>query len=438
MGQGSMGTRRFRAFLKPADSPAASASVREVFERLAQIFIWKPAELWPRRLTRYVLFELLKTFAVTLVALTTMIIIVLVVTEGMRRNLGAAQLLLLTPYVLPVALRFAVPGTILFATCSVYGSMSAHNEVVALKSAGISPMAIFWPAIVLSFLLSLWALWLNDVAVSWGRIGTQRVVIEAVEDIAYSTLRAQKSYQAPNFSIVVKEVSGRQLVKPVLTIYGAGEPIVMQAESAELRGNPVENTLTVLLRDLFADMGTIKARDRETFRYVFSLSESVERKSSDTSPSNLALRVIPGEIERTILDIERWEKRLAARASYALLAGGFADVAGPTWFAEKNRLRDAHNRLARLRTEPHRRWANGFSCLCFVLVGAPMAVRLRNSDFLSSFFICFLPILIFYYPLLMLGIGQAKDGAMPPQGVWLANLIMIVIGLVLIRKVLRY
>jgi lipopolysaccharide export system permease protein len=87
--------------------------------------------------------------------------------------------------------------------------------------------------------------------------------------------------------------------------------------------------------------------------------------------------------------------------------------------------------------EPWRRWANGFSCLCFVLVGAPMAIRMRNADFLTSFFLCFLPILVVYYPLFMLGISRVKAGVMPPPAVWMANILITLWGLWLLRRVVR-
>ncbi|MGC4007192.1 MAG: LptF/LptG family permease [Pirellulales bacterium] len=88
--------------------------------------------------------------------------------------------------------------------------------------------------------------------------------------------------------------------------------------------------------------------------------------------------------------------------------------------------------------EPHRRWSTAFSCLCFVAVGAPLAVRLRNADFITSFGICFLPILLGYYPLLMFAVDQGKSGRVPGESIWLGNLIMLAIGWWLYRKVRRY
>ena len=68
-------------------------------------------------------------------------------------------------------MQFAVPGTMLLATTSVYGRMASYNEIVAVKSLGISPMVLVWPTLILATLVSFVAVVLNDVAVSWGTTG---------------------------------------------------------------------------------------------------------------------------------------------------------------------------------------------------------------------------------------------------------------------------
>jgi lipopolysaccharide export system permease protein len=143
-----------------------------------------------RILTRYVVLEVLKVFVVALTILTMLMILVGVVKEARDQGLEPRQVLQIIPYILPDALRYTLPGTILFAVCSVFGRMSGSNEVVALKSLGISPTTILWPVFGLAVLLSLLAVYLNDVAVSWGRRNVRRIVVESVEEIAYSMLRA--------------------------------------------------------------------------------------------------------------------------------------------------------------------------------------------------------------------------------------------------------
>ncbi|MCA9268118.1 MAG: LptF/LptG family permease, partial [Planctomycetales bacterium] len=174
-------------------------------------------------LTRYILWELMKVFLSALTALTGLVVLVGVAQEAIRQGLGPAPVLRMMPYVLPDALRFSVPATMLLSVCVVYGRMSALNEVVAVKSLGISPMKLIAPALAAAFCISLVAVWLNDIAVWWGRQGVRRVVVQSVEEIAYGMLRTQKSFSDNRFSINVKEVDGRRLVRPTITFFGGGD-----------------------------------------------------------------------------------------------------------------------------------------------------------------------------------------------------------------------
>jgi lipopolysaccharide export system permease protein len=362
--------------------------------------------------------------------------------EAIQNGLGFAQIVPLLPYILPEALRFAVPGTTLFAACSVFGRMAATNEVVAVKAMGISPLVLLRPVLVMSCLLSFASLWLNDLAVSWGRDGIRRVIIESVEEIAYNMLRAQRSYGNNRFSISVMRVEGQTLVNPTISFQPSGDKpaVVMNAESGRLETNPEENSLTLVMQN-----GSVKIGDEYRvqvpgeMRQEIPLPDATSGKGLDEGgPSQTPMWRIPAEIESVIAKTANTREQLAARAAYQMLTGDFDELLSKRWHEEHSRLAEADSRLHRLYTEPHRRWANSLSCLCFVLVGAPLAIRLRNSDFLTSFFLCFMPILLAYYPLLAWGTDRAKTGSLPPYTVWLGDIILVLAGLWILRKVLRY
>ena len=90
-------------------------------------------------ITRYVLSEMLQVFLVALTALTLFMLVIGLTKEAQQQGLGLLQIIALVPYVLPDAMRFAVPGTMLFAVASVFGRFSSSNEITALKAAGITP-----------------------------------------------------------------------------------------------------------------------------------------------------------------------------------------------------------------------------------------------------------------------------------------------------------
>ncbi|NLY00361.1 MAG: YjgP/YjgQ family permease [Rhodopirellula sp.] len=392
--------------------------------------------------SRYVLFELLKVFLVALVAMTGFVIIIGIVKETSSQGIGPAQIVRLIPYILPDALRFTLPGTLLFTACMVYGRLSGNNEVMAIKAMGISPLVLLWPVLVLAVGLSLVAVWLNDVAVSWGQAGVRRVVVEAVESVAYGMLRTQRSYSTSRFSVTVKAVRDRTLISPVITYQASADspPVMFRAEEAELRSDRAENALTIIFRNGTMDWdGVATMQIPDTFEQPIPLdAASQARTAAQLSPAQLGLSEISGQLESQKRMIEVLQEEMAATAAYQMLAGDFTALKDAEWEKRRQTLDAMKNKLYRLQTEPWRRWANGFSCLCFVLIGAPMAIRLRNSDVLATFFVCFLPILVVYYPLLTYGVDGSKRGALPPCSVWLGNVILVVWGAWLLRRVVRY
>ncbi len=392
-----------------------------------------------RILTRYVLFDLLKVFLLTLTGLTLLIFVGLLGKEAVDKGIGLGPLVRMTPYLLPQAMQFAVPGTMLLATTSVYGRMASYNEIVAIKSLGISPMAVVWPTLVLATLVSFVAVVLNDVAVSWGRMGQQRVFMSSLEEVAYGQLRMRRTYNQGNFNITVRDVEGRRLIQPTVIVQasGDGDAWTISAAEAELHLLPEEGKLVVRFENLDLD-GPIKWINPDSQELVVSLEEMTGSSGKNRSPSNYALSEIgPALAEQEEL-LGRIEQAAVAQAAFSMLTGDFDSLSESAWKAQKREQENAEVRLHRLQTEPWRRWANGFSCLCFVLIGVPVAVWLRFSEFIASFFICFLPILIVYYPLLAVSVDQAKDGAFPPQSVWAGNVLLSLAGAWLLRRVNRY
>ncbi|MCX7415473.1 MAG: LptF/LptG family permease [Planctomycetota bacterium] len=390
-------------------------------------------------ISRYVLSELLQVFLVALTALTLFMLVIGLVKEAQQQGLGFLQIAALVPYVLPEAMRFAVPGTMLFAVASVFGRMSASNEITALKAAGITPMATIWPAMALAVVVSFVSVWLNDVAVSWGRDGVRRVIVGSVEEIIYGRLRQQRSYSTPQVSINVKGVDGKKLIRPTLSFQpgGSAAPVTVSAAEAQLRADAAAGTLVITFRDGTLHVGDFKAVFPDTIERVVPLNTVSQKNIVSTSPSEIAMADFAKARTEQIARISQLEQESAAKTAMAILSGRMdQSVPGAVEF-ERQAVKQEQSRLKRIIMEPWRRWANGFSCLCFVLVGAPMAIRMRNADFLTSFFLCFLPILIIYYPVFMLGISRVKAGALPPSAVWMGNVLMMLWGLWLLRRVVR-
>ena len=396
-----------------------------------------------QKFTRHITLELIKVFLVTLTGLTLFMLLIGVVQEARNQGLNAVTIVRLLPYLLPNALRFAIPGTILFAACSVFGRMAAANEIVAVKSLGLSPAIVLAPALVVAFITSILAVWMNDLAVSWGRHGVQRVIVESVEEIAYGMLRAHRRYSTRQFSLTVESLKGRILVEPMLSInaHGGSPPVKIFARYAKLSADSDAGDLYIYLTDSTFEIGkdgkeVIKWPG--TMHQVIPLSDASNKSISSKGPSKCPLREIPQEIIVQNKEIENFQQSFAVEAAFDMMTGKLNSLTKSAWLGRHKQLKKNYERLYRLQTEPYRRWANGFSCLCFVFVGAPLAMRMRNADLMTTFGICFVPILLLYYPLLAFAVGRAKCGALPCYSVWLGNAILCILGAWLWRKTIRY
>jgi len=270
-------------------------------------------------LTRYVLLELTKIFLVVMTSLTMLLIIVMVVRVPDIQRLPMSQIARLNPFLLPDVLRMTVPVSLLLATTSVYGRMAGSNEIVATKALGISPIKLLWPAFVMAFLISLVTVWLNDLAVSWGRAGAQRVLVEAVEEIAYSVLRSQGSYDSEGyFSIHVERVEDRRLINPRVSISARGDApgVKITADSAQLRSDLAEGVLKIVLHNT-----TVVADGRGSLKFPGQYEQEIplsdaSRAKKGSSASSTALWEIPQRIAKQEETLKRLDREMAVQAAF--------------------------------------------------------------------------------------------------------------------------
>lgn len=398
----------------------------------------------PGKFNRYILWDVFKLFMICVSAMTVVISFGLVGQQLVRQGLGWYAVVKLLPYISLIALQFSLPATLLFAVCCVFGRISADNEIVALKSAGISPQRIIRWMALLAFLLSFPAVWLNDLAVSWGRPGIERVILRSFEEIVLGTLKAKRSYEnEKGFTIHVSEVRERWLIRPTIFLFNeqTGDPMTIHAEKAKISIDSVNDRLVI---DLVNSHGEINDKSSTRFRipgtdqFTMPLNQASRKASSAKTPSQFSMHEIPREIDALVKSNERTRETMALLGAVGLGLGRYSQLSDPKLESMKESVADRQRRLVRLSLEPVRRWALGFSCFFFVWVGLPMSILIRSADYAWTFGLCFIPILLIYYPLFGLALDRAKDGSWPPLSLWLGNGVLLVLGTVLLQRVMRH
>ena len=393
----------------------------------------------PKLITRYVFVELAKIFLISSFAFVALMLIVGIAEQAKRPGLGPEILIQLVPCILPKALMFAMPATCLFSVCVVFGRMASDNEMVAIKSMGLNQSVIVLPVLAATFLLSLGAVWINDVSFAWSYWGIERVVLESSDKILYGVLKDRGSYKTSKFSIEVDGVEGRRLIRPVINTYSNNKNFRAVAEEATLTTDIDAHSLNF---EMIRGAAVVEGKNKTTFQFP-QFSHPIPIKSPEKirkdigNPSHLYLRQISSEITTQENELTKMKQSNAMLACSQLVAGDMLGLSNGEWVERLENQKSSTERLSRLHVVPHRRWANGFSCLAFAMIGIPIALRLKTSNYATTFGICFLPILAIYYPLFMFGLNGAKGGDLPPYGAWLGNVACMMIGTFLIWREFR-
>ena len=359
--------------------------------------------------------------------------------EARDRGIGPEIVIQLIPYLVPKALMFAMPATCLFSVCVVFGKMAAENELVAIQSMGLSKSVIVFPVIILAFAVSLFAVWLNDMSFAWSYWGVERVVMQASDKIVYGVLEQEGSFRTDKFSIEVDGVEDRLLIRPTLTFHSSGSNVLRaSAASATLDANPDTHSLVFKMNN-----GLVDAEGKASYRFDGEERREIQLKTPEQiaksydDPGHLYLNQIGSAIRKQGNQVRDLHRESAVLAASHLMTGDFVGLTSSQWKSRGKKIKDADFRYHRLHVVPHRRWANGFSCLAFVIIGIPVAMKLKTGNFATTFGICFLPILFVYYPLFMYGLNGAKYMTLPPYAAWLGNAACILVGVVLLLRELR-
>lgn len=390
-----------------------------------------------RLLERSVFWELIRVFAALLSALTVFLVLGGVFTEARTQGLGAVQILQILPYVVPSLLPFTIPATLLLTVCVVYGRMAGDLEVIASRAAGISTMKLLWPSFFLASLMSCCTFMLTDQFIPWARSHIQETIILAMEQIVLDELRSQSQFLDPRNGVMVTVMGVREktLIDPVFRIQPPGGALItIQADEANMEFNPVDEEVSLRFRNayIYTKAGGMWAEEhREIIR--------LPRDNRRVSPRDLSIHSIRyelGEISRRRTELN--EQRVIALAMNLTLAD-FRSLTETRFRFYEMTLKQLDEREIKLLTEIHSRVALACSCFFFVLLGSPISILLAQRNFLTTFFFCFLPIVVVYYPLTMLCIRLSQSYSLfhPSWTMWGGNLLLFLAGSTFLHRVLR-
>lgn len=413
-------------------------------------------------LQRYVAGEVFRSFAMALLTITIVFVLFIVMTMGTGLGLSPFEMLNLIPYAIPGSMPYTVPVSLLFAVTVVYGRLAGDNEIIAIKTAGLSAWSVLRPSLGFGLILGVAMTFASSGPIPTANEMMKKVLFKGFEDIFYKYLKRDREFNRGDWPFVIKV---GDVIDNVL--YGAtfkhraekptpGKPMIppkpgesddpavfdqiVQAKTAKIRFDLPNDVAHV-----FLDGADIQQGGDDPTSIIFNktnfdlpLPPDFKKPQPKRLQEMTDAEMIAEQIKfRALIASER--KRQSAVAALYIASGRLELVPWDKFQAAFVDYSFWQQRWNEYETERRQRSAMAWGSFFFVLLGAPVGIRFARRDFLSAFITCFVPIIIIYYPLMMGGANLSRGGFVDPlYSLWAGNGVLLVLTGLVLRPVLKH
>ncbi len=204
-------------------------------------------------LQRYVIGEVTRSFGLALLTMTAIFVLFMVAAQARDIGLSPSDIMHLVPYVIPSTLPYTIPVSLLFAATVVYGRLAGDNEIIAIKTAGLSVWRVLVPILVLAGALSVWLLYVSGGWIPRCTHNAKLVLFKDIEDMFYKLLAKEREFNHPKwpFLIKVRDVQGDKMIDATFKhkIKGSNDyDAVIQAREATLHFDLDAKVVRVFLK----------------------------------------------------------------------------------------------------------------------------------------------------------------------------------------------
>ncbi len=360
-----------------------------------------------RLVSRSVVKEIWPPFLLGFAAYTFVLLVrtIFLMTEFfVRRSATLGEVGWLVLLSIPWIVVLTLPMAFLLGVLIGIGRLAGDSELVALRSCGIGPWALYRPALGAAALLSVGVFLFYNF-----------VLPRANDELTRSMARVAATS-------VVNLVQPRTFREP-----RPGVTLFFDRVGAD--GRSFEGVFLKLGEDdeksdrvIVARRGALSLEGGKLWLDLFS---SVVHEVEPKNPSRY--RTNRNEFQR-ILFSEDIETSAQARITYEK---GLRAQSLPELLETARRMRGVSPQRRRLAlVEIHKKFSIPFACLAFAVIGIPLAETSRRGGRGSGFALS-LAILVVYYVLISNGETWAQEARMGPAlAMWLPNLLLIALGIV--------
>ena len=309
-------------------------------------------------------------------------------------------------YVLPFSLIFTIPWGLLTAVLLVFGRLSADNELIALRSNGVSITRICIPLAALAIICTAICLWLNVKVAP----AAQEKLRSTIFDLATRNPMAlfgsdQVIDQFPGRKIYVGKKEGNKL----------DNIIVFEM-----------NKDAVPMRVTYARTGMLEA-DLPNKQILMHLYNARYQQRDEKDPSDLrkmrdGINMAEGTLPIGLEELYEKEKKQPSRSALSL-----------EQLLDQLRRGDKRERSAS-RTEINKRFAFPFSCLAFALIAVPLGVTAHRRETSIGFAMGLMVAIAYFLFVIVADTLRGNPKLHPELLVWFPNVLFLVLGAFLFRR----
>lgn len=323
----------------------------------------------------------------------------------------------LTLSLVPHLLTMTTPMSLLLGLLLVYGRLAEHNELLALTASGVGYRRILAPGIVLSAVIGLFMLALENVVAPRANDLEREAKLNLIRDSALVGIEEGAFNDSfPGHVIYVRRVdpASRML-----------EGIIIN----RMEENRIE--MTILSRE-----GTVDVDPEFRFLRLNLLGGSVYVLGGETHTVGTFTHATLGlDIQDMIRKLSRGEARMKAFTTPGLAREARHVEQGLS--AEPDTRAAALHYVRRLRRELHLRMAVPATCLAIPWLAIPLGIWTRSGRRSLAFGLSMLSFLG-YYLLLVFGKALIVEGVVSPwAGSWMPVAVLTAAGLALSYRVTR-
>lgn len=334
----------------------------------------------------------------------------------------AAAIGLLIPFVLV----FALPMGMLTAALLVFGRFSADQELTAVRSSGISLVALVTPILLLSLMLCGLSAWINMDIAPRCRVAYKHLYEEMKLKVNNSALpEGRFDKDVPHYMFYIGKNDGRTLHDVIIChVSGNAEHTVDQKISAE--SGTITRTNGGVLVTLY------KAYHWELMdNGNYTMGEMDPMKLQLASEDSGSLDSKPQLSDMTFRQLQEEQREL--ERSFSLPHQAKADAA--TLRKQLQQLNEMKKDVMTvILVQMHRQVAGAFACFGFTLVGIPLGIRAHRRETNIGIAMALGLVFIYYGFMIIAQSLQTHPSIAPYLIYWVPNFLFQIVGAVMLWR----